>query len=307
MLLMNLILHRNERRVAQSLRLGCLGIGLTVILPLLAGYSAYAKLGDDESFEAVVLPHLSLYLEKSLAPTQEQRNLLAQESEKIVNEVDRETAALFSEVGSSADAVRVLTPDSFHGETGAPPWIAALFRPGNITIALTGTAGNELWDFRRNLRHEYTHALIVHNAGLHCPAWFDEGIAQLVEGKPSAALVRALKSSIIKHPAISLSSLNEGFTELDSSLVPAAYAQSLFAVSFLLSEYEPSQLRTFLQKLKSGEEASQAFEAAFRISLAAFEGGLNNRGRQWVEANEEMFPISASDHQRLATVRTSGN
>src|SRR5690606_26447433 len=115
--------------------------------------------------------------------------------------------------------LRFLPPEEFRRQTGAPEWTSAMYFRDEITIPLTKSTAWERDELDRALRHEYVHAVIAELSEYRCPAWLDEGVAQLLEGQVNPLLGPALRRWIALNPAIPLDWLQNGFTTLDSGYV----------------------------------------------------------------------------------------
>lgn len=113
----------------------------------------------------------------------------------------------------------------------------------------------------------------------------DEGIAQLIEGPPNPVLGPALRRWIAEEEPLPLSWLEGGFTTLDSSVVPAAYAQSLFATRTLVNSSGFAAVRKYLAALKQGWTPQAAFYQAFNQPQADFEQQLGPMIRRWAKSH----------------------
>lgn len=174
-----------------------------------------------------------------------------------------------------------MAPDEFSRKTGAPAWTNAMYFRGQISIPLTTSNLRSGKDLVKAIKHEYVHAFLGEITRHKCPAWLDEGLAQLLEGKPNSILGPALRNWIRSNRAIKLDRLQHGFTTLNSEMVPAAYAQSLFATRSLVNRYGFSGMRDYLLALGKGGDPKAAFQTAFGISEAKFEASLDKQIRAW--------------------------
>ncbi len=199
----------------------------------------------------------------------------------ILNDTYDELSRSFGYAPKNRVTLRLLPPEEFKRLTGAPAWTSAMFYRGEISVPLKDHGSLSTSDLKRALRHEYTHAVVAEISGFRCPAWLDEGIAQLIEGRPNPVLGPALRQWLSENDAMPLAWLQDGFTTLDNKLVPAAYAQSLFATRTLVEESGMDALVQYLQLLKTRIPEDEAFARAFDISKDGFERRLSAQMQSW--------------------------
>jgi tetratricopeptide (TPR) repeat protein len=172
--------------------------------------------------------------------------------------------------------VTLYTEKDFQAVTGAHAWVGGLF-DGQIRIPVKNFASAER-EIRSTLLHEYTH-VAVHSVTKVCPAWLNEGIAQVFEEKdPRAgnAVVLRAKRNLDLMSFTDLTSAFTRFSEGDKARL--AYAQAHSIALHLVEEYGPDRVGRFLAVLGEGKTPDAASEAAFHASLRqlylAWEGTL---------------------------------
>lgn len=181
---------------------------------------------------------------------------------------------------------RFLTPEEFRRHTGAPAWTSAMYLRGEVSIPVSKNKRPNPVELRRAIRHEYTHAVVAELSGRRCPAWLDEGLAQMMEGDVNPLLGPALRKwAAVNTDAMPLSWLQNGFMTLEDSIVPAAYAQSLFASRALVNRYGYTGVKQYLTNLRAGLEGPVAFRNAFQISEKEFEKRLGIEISDWAEGS----------------------
>lgn len=258
-----------------------LGLFLSFPLPVKAE-RPYQRARVSENLTSFSSPRFTLYIggEK---PAKERVNAndIAEKSFKILNQTYDELSRIFKTRPTKKVVLRFLPPEEFRRQTGAPEWTSAMYFRNEITIPLTKTTGWDEEELHRALRHEYVHAVVAELSNYKCPAWMDEGIAQLLEGQINPLLGPALRKWIAVNQAIPLDWLHNGFTTLDAAYVPAAYAQSLFAVRKLIQTNGFSSVGTYLQHLQSGKSERRAFHLAFGMKKSLFEQELTREIRRW--------------------------
>lgn len=181
--------------------------------------------------------------------------------------------------------LRFLSAREFKRQTGAPDWTSAMYFRDEITIPLTRKAV-EKEELGRALRHEYVHAFIAQLSNYRCPAWLDEGVAQILEGPANPLLGPALRRWIVHNDAIPLHMLENGFTTLENEIVPAAYAQSLFATRKLIHRHGFPALVDYLKNLKAGLSQEKSFKIAFGEEQEDFQKSLTPQIKRWAGAGQ---------------------
>lgn len=206
---------------------------------------------------------------------------IASESIEILNQNFEELSRIFAAEPTKRVILRFLSPEEFHRQTGAPSWTSAMYFRGEITVPIVKGRGANRQQLKRALRHEYVHAIVAEISGNKAPAWIDEGLAQLIEGRPNPVLGPSLRRWLADDNAMPLEWLENGFTTLEDGVVPAAYAQSLFATRTLVNTYGFEAVRNYLAQLAEGESGTRAFELAFGISQERFEVQLSQQLIRW--------------------------
>ncbi len=209
---------------------------------------------------------------------------VADESLRVLNDTYDELTRIFETRPNQRVILRFLTPEEFHDTTGSPSWTSAMYFGGEITVPVKLEDARSARHLKRALRHEYVHAVIAELSGSRCPAWFDEGLAQLIEGEANPLLGPALRNWIRHHQPLPLDSLQNGFTLIDDALVPTAYAQSLFATRTLVNTYGFRSVRKYLKLLRESEPEPEAFRAAFQLSRETFERQLDTQITRWASS-----------------------
>lgn len=232
-------------------------------------------------------PRFTLYIGGKAKPEEPiNADQIAEQSLSILNKTYEELSRIFRAKPTRKVVLRFLSPEEFKRQTGAPDWTSAMYFRDEITIPLTRSTGWERDELERALRHEYVHAVVAELSDYRCPAWLDEGVAQLLEGKINPLLGPALRRWIALNPAIPLDWLQNGFTTLDSAYVPAAYAQSLFATRKLVRRHGFHAITHYLELLRTGLSERRAFEVAFKITKPEFEQELTREIRLWASSRQ---------------------
>lgn len=190
--------------------------------------------------------------------------------------IERELKAARSYVEGWFEAPMVLPPI----EITPPGKSLGAELPGHyhdgVVRILAATAERES-ELRRVLRHELTHAVMDQRTRGNCPHWFQEGMAQFLDGTDVVAVERRLR----REPTalIPLFRIEGPFVDHEAPVREQAYRQSASAVSFLISRIRRSGLLFLIQRLGEGRpfdralleaglsyaELQQAWEASLRL------------------------------------------
>jgi tetratricopeptide (TPR) repeat protein len=163
----------------------------------------------------------------------------------------------------------ILYPDQiFFDITRAASWSGAMF-DGKIRVPTKGLT-SVTPALRAILIHELTHAFIA-ALPQDCPAWFNEGVAQLQEGESAAPLRRMLEQLRQTGRLIPLRSLPQSFTRLTEAEADIAYAEALSATEYLVKQHGKASLRSILELMAQNNNFENAFTTTLRKSLTEFE------------------------------------
>lgn len=193
---------------------------------------------------------------------------------EVVQRVDRSYRQILGDYGDSNAVIKLLDAETFYRTTKAPRWTNAIYYRDQIVIPMNDAEKLDADNLIRSIRHEYTHAVIHSLSKGRCPGWFDEGLAQLLEGEENPALKPAVMRWLGANPPVPFSLLQGGFTKLPEEMVAPAYGQSLYATRFLSNRFGFRAIRTYLSKLSIGYSSPEAFEMAFQIRERDFEHKL---------------------------------
>lgn len=213
---------------------------------------------------------------------------LSKAIQKMARGIHGEYIELFGKIPPLVSTLRLLDSESFYRETGAPRWTNAMYYRKQIYIPVAKKKNLDFENIIRSVKHEYMHSVIHALSDGRCPGWLDEGLAQWAEELENPALKPALANWLRYHDMIGLNLLQGGFTKLDEDMVPAAYAQSLFAAKYVMRRFGFKRIKNYLSGLKKGQSSEKAFQNAFKISVSAFEKDFNRYLRSW-ERNYKRF------------------
>lgn len=214
------------------------------------------------------------------------REKVAEFAFSVLENAYKRYSKIFNFTPKQKITIKFLSPSEFKRYTGAPEWTSAMYFNNEITIPFNSKKGVNLSDLDRAITHEYAHAVIHEISNGTCPAWLDEGLAQMFEGKVNPLLGPALRKWIAQNDAMPLDWLGQGFTLLHESIVPAAYAESLVATKKLVKEDGYDGVTKFLHELRDGHQEKEAFKTAFGQSEEKFLSLLTRDIKTWARTNE---------------------
>jgi len=154
--------------------------------------------------------------------------------------------------------------EQFREIPGIPGWSGAAY-DGKIRLGIGGVT-SPTPALRAALFHEYTHA-VVRDITPRCPAWINEGLAQVFEGRKTPAELRSDKS----HKGPILANLEIPFRNLNAQQAKMAYVISLSATEYLIDRYGMMRVRNMLQDLAKYPDTATAIDNALYVSYEQFE------------------------------------
>ena len=167
------------------------------------------------------------------------------------------------------------TAKAFQDTTRAPGWAAA-WNDGTIRVPVMGL-DRPTASLVRVLRHEVAHSFVASRTGANCPTWFQEGLAQWLEGgdpgREDATLAGLARGAPLPH----LDALEQPFTDLPEAQAQVAYAESLSAVAYILKHHGEDGLRRLIAALTTGLKAAKALPAAIGLSYAELQRAWEHR------------------------------
>ena len=190
---------------------------------------------------------------------------------KILEDAYGEVGRALSYYPDREIQVVLYSNEQFREVTDAPGWSAGVY-DGKIRIPAGGIE-QETPGLRRLLYHEYTHA-VVRSLAPRCPTWLNEGLAQYFEGRDIDARQRtALKRVAGEGKLPPLSKLEGSFMGLRDEQAAYTYLVSLSAVRYMIDSFGLYRVRSVLDELAAGADASKALAAGIALSSEEFERG----------------------------------
>ena len=184
--------------------------------------------------------------------------------------------SLYGELTTGADVTAsgndrgdpVSGPDFLRHHTGAASWSGAIF-DGKIRVPTKG-----LTRVTPHCEQPWSTNWPTPSSR-HClrtvPAWFNEGVAQLLEGDSAAPLRKMFAQLRQTDRLIPLRNLEESFSSLPEATAEIAYAEGLSAVEFLVKTHGKPSIRNILELMAQNNNFENAFNAVLKKSLREFE------------------------------------
>ncbi len=198
-------------------------------------------------------------------------------------EARREVGSDFAYWPKHKIVVLIYSAESFRKlRQETPDWVAGQF-DGKIRVPLPGTQLDSA-TVKQIIFHEYTHALVYDLAGVSCPIWLNEGLAEYQGAKEKPASFSRLASAAAAKRLLPWERLSEQFSmTLPSDAVLLGYQQAHSVVRYLVTRYGFWRMRRVLKALAGGgQPLPEVLETEFRVKTARLEA-------QWLEWLPELL------------------
>jgi len=176
-----------------------------------------------------------------------------------------------SEPRSSVQVV-LYTSQAFFDVTRAPTWIGAL-NDGKLRIPLHGV-DSVTPELSRIVRHELTHTFVNQLSAGRCPAWLNEGIAQMLEPRTLVSQGVRLTQLFKAEREIPLNMLERGFGSFSTEEAVLAYDESLLAANYLNARYGMGDIVAVLKRIGQGDSVESAFRVIVHSDYGRLEEGI---------------------------------
>lgn len=183
----------------------------------------------------------------------------------------------YSEVGRDLSTfptgritVILYTRKDFKSVTAGPDWSGGLY-DGKIRLPIGGA--QELTDQLKSvLFHEYTHVVVQEITHGNCPAWLNEGLAELQGRKLFNHPLTEFEKAAARGIFIPFSKMESGFNSLNSQEASLAYQQSYSLVNFMVNAYGWPKVTEILLNLGTGMNSAAAIKKAMGDFGLDFDG-----------------------------------
>ncbi len=246
--------------------------GDTNLIAALNKYSQEYGVQSDYSSDTNV--HFTVLFENTPA----QRELKEMILRLLENAYDAVTRDLSTYPDSLVQVVIYPSKSVYREASDAPIWSAAVYN-GKIRIPARETKISED-QLQRILQHEFTHLLVDQIGGRRVPTWVNEGLAQIEEGREVAwakpLLRRVLGNRNLRPLFRDLKDLEGSFTSLPKDQARIVYAESYFAMKFMIDMIGMWGVTSMLEDLKEGTPPEDALRRATGYYYERFQD-------KWVE------------------------
>jgi hypothetical protein len=146
---------------------------------------------------------------------------------------------------------------------------------GKIRVPVSGLS-TMTPELARVLRHELTHSFVRQITVGRCPTWFNEGLAQMMEGATTTSLGSQLARAFAANKIPTFAALEPPFMGLPSDQVGLAYAKSLAGLEYLRETHGMTGIRRMLKLIASNPDMDSLLQSELRLSYEAFEHEVAN-------------------------------
>ncbi len=151
---------------------------------------------------------------------------------------------------------------AFSEVTRAPAWSGGVY-DGRIRLPVEGLTGVTP-SLAISARHELVHAFVTSRSRGRCPAWLQEGLAQVLSGEPDQGSAAVAQTEIGR--GVSLARLQAPFSGLPAEVAARACLLSRAAVEVLRDRYGLSGIVRLLDRLAEGDAPAAALESALSLT-----------------------------------------
>ncbi len=184
-----------------------------------------------------------------------------------LEEAYREMGLGLHEFPSDILTVILYSDRDFKRVTGVHSWVSGVF-DGKIRVPMRNFEARKR-EIRQTLRHEFTHFL-VSKITTHCPAWFNEGLAQIGEGRSVEGARTFLRRSKEADRWMPLKLLPPSFAVIsDSRTAQLAYTESFGFVAYLKDRYGIARIEELLRAL--GRKDKDFYDVFYDVFRRRFE------------------------------------
>jgi hypothetical protein len=205
-----------------------------------------------------------------------ERREYAWEAVKVLDEAYNDLGSRFGTFPTKKFPVIIFTSGEFWEAWHAPMWLGGFFdnRDGRIRVRIDPPPGGAE-EFRRRMRHEFTHAFINELYAKPMPTWFQEGAAQFYAYSEGGGLwkenrLEELKRTMKNAPWMDIGKIEEVIRKKNVSpgMIYLAYLQSEALILYIAHERGDSWIPSVIQRLQNGATFESAFKDVVGVNPA---------------------------------------
>ncbi len=197
---------------------------------------------------------------------------------KSLGDVYNEMGSLFGTFPEKKIVVIIFNTQEFWDAWNAPLWLGGFFdkRDGKIRVRMDEPQGGSE-EYKRRLRHEFTHAFLYQLYPGELPVWFHEGAAQFYSYRDSNnsfwkdERLEQLRKTMKGAPRLTLDKMQDIIAKKNVApgLIYLAYLESEAMLLYTAKQHGDSWIPNFVQQLRNGAAFEPAFQAATGITPSA--------------------------------------
>ena len=194
-------------------------------------------------------------------------------SHELASDVIRTLEDQFQELRSQLSytppepiGVVLYTEEAFRDVTQVPAWMGAA-NDGRIRVPVQGIEAVTP-ELARVLKHELTHSFVFQKTAGRCPTWLQEGLAQWVEGRRTAADAGPLVAVFEQGKAKGLRYAEGSWVHLSPAQARFAYAWSLAVVETIEARFGADAMNHLLEAESNETSAEAALREGLRTNFA---------------------------------------
>jgi len=163
---------------------------------------------------------------------------------------------------------------AFRDITRSPRWAGAV-NDGKIRIPVSGVS-TITPDLARVLKHELTHSFVHQETLDRCPAWFNEGIAQMEDGSTLSRAGKQLAAAMAAGETPAFSSLQASFLNLSEKQAVLGYAESLAALDYFRDADGMAGVQRMLRLMRAHPDFGNLLQTEFNTTYAGLQRNVTD-------------------------------
>lgn len=167
-------------------------------------------------------------------------------------------------------------------------WVGAHAHPELGVLLVTAVnSRTAATDLRQSIPHEMVHYDLYQVLGVNyenVPAWFNEGVASLVEPNPNPNYARVLETAVSTQNTIPFAQLCARFPLAEDQAI-LAYAQSLSMMEYIQDRYGNSGIQQLIAAYANGGDCESGVEQALGTTMLELE-------QAWLQSQQVRSPLA---------------